>query len=280
MSKNNRTNYYFLPEKYQEKHDMCEFLITQIESFITDNAYSELKYHSIQLEENINIDKDEHILDFLLRTKGKEQHDKIILASIIHSTIIDICYFVQEALLTSLKQRLTVTFALLRKPFVYDLVILLRAFFTDDFIDEFNSDPKFDATKLAKRDLKELLSISTEHLTTNNVSPSVYINANELYDFIFNKAKDDSLINITNKALHPSTTYNENNLTGVQNLNFFFSTKADIETQWDYVYRRLPYFLLYMNELIETIMFGFLQFDTDNLIQRIEERAEFFSAKE
>jgi len=97
-----------------------------------------------------------------------------------------------------------------------------------------------------------------------------------VYDFIFNQALDDSLVNISNKALHPSTTRNKNNKTEIQNINFVFSTKDSIMSQWDYLYRRLPFLLLYLNEVLEVIMFDHLNLENKIYAQRLTERANFF----
>ncbi|PIQ19952.1 MAG: hypothetical protein COW65_17775 [Cytophagales bacterium CG18_big_fil_WC_8_21_14_2_50_42_9] len=268
-----RAEYYFLPEKYHRKHDICEFLIGQIESFITEDTYKGLKVYVYEVNANDVETHDEHVFDFLLRTNRTKEHDEIITRQIIYGLIIDICYFVQESLLASMKKRLTVTFALIRKPFVFDLIILLRLYLTEDFIQQFNTIEKFDTTKLEKDDLIELINFSAKILITTAIQP------NDVYNFIFNLSESDSLINITNRALHPSTTRNKQNLTGLQNINFIFSTEKEIEKQWDYLYNRLPLLLTYMLEVIEFMVNDTLKIDDDFYFKRLKYRAEFLSNK-
>lgn len=273
MPYSQRTEYYYLPEIYHDKHDICEFMVYEIEKFITNESYKDLKVQNLDIPQSEFLSGDEHILDLLLRTNRTDEHNKIVSKHIIYSTIIDACYFLQEALLCSMKKRLTVTFALIRKPFVFDLVILLRLYFTEDFINEFNSNPKFDAPRLKSEEVLQLLEISTKTLVTDSIT------ATDLYDFIFNLKKTDSLINITNKALHPSTTYNSYNLTGIQNLNFFFSTNENINTQWNYIYARLPVLLIHMLEVLEFIIDDVLDLGGKVYSKSLEERAEFLSKK-
>ncbi len=81
---------------------------------------------------------------------------------------------------------------------------------------------------------------------------------------------------MSNKALHPSTTQNKNNLTEIQNINFVFSSIESIEMQWDYLYRKLPLLLLYLNEVLEFIIFDHLKLDNEEYEKRLIERAEFY----
>ena len=158
----------------------------------------------------------------------------------------------------------------MRKPFVYNLLLILRLYLTSDFLKRFNTEDCFDTTGLSQEDIKELLSAS------ENLIFSKSIKASDVYDFIFNQALDDSLVNICNKALHPSTTRNKNNKSEIQNINFVFSTKDSIMSQWDYLYRRLPFLLLYLNEVLEVIMFDHLNLENKIYAQRLTERANFF----
>ena len=101
------------------------------------------------------------------------------------------------------------------------------------------------------------------------------IKASDIYDFIFEYSNSDSLINMSNKALHPSTTRNKNNKTEIQNINFVFSTKESHISQWDYLYRRLPFLLMYLNEVLECVIFNHLKIENKIYIDRIAERAIF-----
>ena len=206
----------------------------------------------------------------MLRINKSEEHDEIITSNILHAVIADTCQFLQIALFASLQQRITVAFSLMRKPFVYNLLLILRLYLTSDFLKRFNTEDCFDTTGLSQEDIKELLSAS------ENLIFSKSIKASDVYDFIFNQALDDSLVNISNKALHPSTTRNKNNKTEIQNINFVFSTKDSIMSQWDYLYRRLPFLLLYLNEVLEVIMFDHLNLENKIYAQRLTERANFF----
>lgn len=176
----------------------------------------------------------------------------------------------QIALFSSLQKRLTVTFSLIRKPFVYNLIVILRLYFTTDFLEKFNNAAKFDTAELTNAEKRELLEIS------ERVMLSVSIKGSDIYNIVFNSENPDSIINISNKALHPSTTRNIHNRTEIQNMNFIFSTAESIETQWEFLYSKMPLLLLYLNELLEFIVFDHMRMDGKVYSDRLIERAEFF----
>lgn len=267
--RNERYDFIHLPNEFHKQHQHCEFLLYQIEDFVLKDTYRSLRVQTVKLDEEVKLIDGEHIFDYLLRTNKRHKHDEIITSSILNALIGDICQFLQIALFASLQQRLTVTFSLLRKPFYYDLLVILRLYLTTDFLDKFNKEDGFDTTGLAQQDIIELLNAS------ENMLYSKVIKASDIYDFIFNPTKSDSLLNMSNKALHPSTTRNKNNRTKIQNLNFVFSSKDSIMTQWDYLYRRLPLLLLYLNEILEFILFDHLKLDSSIYAERLTERANY-----
>lgn len=260
-----------LPEEFHKQHKLCLFLLSQIEDFLVKDAFIELRVQTVQFDKEPILNEGEHILDYLRRIGEDDKHDKIMAGQILNGVIGDICHFLQSALFASLQQRLTVSFALIRKPFVYDLLVILRLYLTDDFLDKFNEEANFDTTGLSQGDIKELLKESEQLLLTSSIK------ATDIYDFVFNAANSDSIINLSNKALHPSTTRSKHNLTEIQNINFTFSTIESHETQWQYIYARLPLLLLYLDEILECIVFGLIGLDEAVYIDRLAERAEFFT---
>lgn len=264
--------YYYLPEKHWAEHRMCELLINQIEEYITNEIFNDLRFQEVQIDPKNPILKDEHIFDYLLRIDKKDEHNLFIKKNITNALIMDTCYFLQEALVCSKKKRLTVSFALLRKPFVYDLIIFLRILFETDFIEKYNTQESFDATKLTDEDKLALLNLSTTCLFSLKT-----IKGSELFDWIFNQSNPDSIINISNKALHPSTNRNKNNMTEMQNLNFVFANNDNIENLWSFFYNRIPLLLLYFLEIIDALIMNLIEIPEPKFQQRLEERIKILT---
>jgi len=218
---------------------LCFSLVSQIEEFVIDKQYDKLRCMSIPLRELdvLPIDN-ENLFDYLLRTNKKEEHDMFVLANIVNALLMDTCYFLQEALDCSRKMRLSVTYALLRKPFVYNLLVFLQLLYEDNFLEKFIQNESFDSTKVSNEDKKKLIRLSLR----NSVSLKEE-NVDDIYDVIFNKKNPDSIINYSEKALHLSTTRSDYK-TEKMNLNFVFSTYSDNLLLWKHLYSKLPLLLL------------------------------------
>lgn len=178
------------------------------------------------------------------------------------------CYFLQEALGCSAKSRLSVTMALLRKPFIYGLLTLLRLTLDENFDQEFNGSDSYDPTALSVDEKKLLIQYSMNFLVL-----SKSFSEQDIFDLIFNK-EGDSILNMSDRALHFSTTRNKSNLSGQQNLNYIFATSKDIYSTWNYLYSRLPALLLYLSEVIDGVVFAHLPLDDLLLVDRIKKRGE------
>jgi hypothetical protein len=262
-----RFDFFYLPKKYHQSHQNCEFLLQQIEDFVLQKEYNALKVQTIRFNKEPVLQENENILDYLDKIGMHEQHEAIIRNALLQGIIADSVHFLQIALHSSLQKRLTVAFALIRKPFCYNLLVALRAFLTSDFFQQFKTNEDFDTTKLSAEDIKVLLKASESVIATP-------MDTEALFQIVFDKTNSDSIINMSNRALHPSTTQNKVNLTGRQNLNFVFSNEENIDSQWQYLYNKLPFLLLYFNELLEALVFGTVELDEQLYSERRLERAE------
>lgn len=266
-------DYGYLPEKYWDKHDTCEFLLGQVETFLLGEDYIRLRSREIDYYPNALPGEGELILDYLLRVGRQEDHDDIVMRHTIYALLSDSCYFIREALEASLKKRLTVALALLRKPFVYNLPVLLRIFLEEGFLEQFNTREDFDGASMPKGDLLELIEASCA------LAFSQSLERDDVYNVIFNREDPHSLINMSNMALHPATTRHWASMTGAKNLNLMFNTPESLDSQWGYIYRKLPFLLNYLLECTELIVFNVLNLDPALFEERLEERAAFFVSK-
>lgn len=267
--------YLYLPESFWDKHQLCEQLVAYIEELIINDDYQKLKYQTINFNDRDNLPKEgEHIFDFLERIGKIKERDEIIKSQIIHGLVIDTCYFLQEFLRCSKSMRLSVAFSLLRKPFVYNLIVFLRIIYEENFLFEFNNKEKFDSTYLKTEDKEELIKIS---LSKPNVIGLQEEHSELLIDLIFNRENPDSIINMSEKALHLSTTRNKNNLTGKQNLNFIFSTYSDNLKMWNYLYSKLPLLLLYLSGVIDYAVLPIVDLEDEKLNERLKRRIDIFN---
>lgn len=255
-----KRNYLYLPKRFWNAHDTCMDLIGQVEEILIHEDYRSLKEKTIGLN-NEHLPKDMHILDFLLSTNRKKEHDELVRDHLIIGLLTDVCYFTQEAMSCSLKMRLPVTFALLRKPFVYTLIVILRLLFEEGFMDKFNQDAGFDPSAISNEDRLELLKGAIQCI------PFEVFEAEEMNEWIFQKEYPDSLVNLSDMALHLKTTRNKHIAPEEQNFNFIFSRQDDIVSQWEWIYQRMPSICLIMAQISDMVLVSAMDM-SDDLYQR------------
>lgn len=262
-----RIEYYYLPKKFRKKHDYCELVITDIEKLVIDQTFEELKAQTIKLPDNLKIENNaqEHLFDILQANGLKTELNQVVRTHLLLSLIMETCYFLQESLLCSLKMRMTVCFTLLRKPFLEISILLMRILNESDFIDRFSNEDKFDPIKTTPNQKKELIE-KTNYFLNDKFQPD------DIFDYIFSKDFGDSLFNLTNNAIHLYTDRNPIAATEKQNLNFIFSTREDIEAQWEYIYDNLPMLISFIADLIEILVFKSTSVDEKVFMARIKER--------
>lgn len=248
--KNPIKSYQYLPAKFHKRHDYCEFVISQIEDLILNEEFIELKTQVFEFPPEFikKLDtSDKHFLDLLEEEKYDDIVFHLIKNRVLLSLIMETCYFLQESFLCSLKMRMTVCFTLLRKPFLEILMVLMRILNDEDFIDNFNHTENYDPILASPGKKKELLNQSNKWLHNK-------YNSEDLYDFIYNKDFGDSLFNLTNNAIHLYTDRNPISATEKQNLNFIFSNKENIESQWEYVYEYMPMLVTFMADIVDLLV--------------------------
>lgn len=260
-----KRDYLYLPKRFWNAHDTCMDLIGQVEEILLHEDYRGLKEKTIPLNNEV-IPEDMHILDFLLSTNRKKEHDEVVRNHIITGLLTDVCYFTQEALTCSLKMRLPVTFALLRKPFVYTLIVILRLLFEEGFLDKFNKEAAFDPSRISSNDRLELLKGAIQCI------PFKAFEAKEINEWIFEKEYPDSIINLSEMALHLKTTRNSHIATEQQNFNFIFSQQDDIVSQWDLIYRRMPALCLFLAQVSDMLLVSAIDMSDDLYQNRLINR--------
>lgn len=245
-------------------HEQCLAMIGMIEDFILDEQYSSLTVTVFSVNEEIakRVMGGEEVLD-VLESIDNEGFQRVITKQVVMGLFKDFCYFMQEALNCSLKKRLVITFALLRRAIIDDVKIMLRVCCDEEFFDNFSNRDDYDPTVMKDEVLKN-------YLTSIDSSRMIQIiKGCDIYNIVFDKNNPISLLNLTNRALQPVTTRGINK-TGIMNLNFNYMNEADNLKMWDCLYSTLSVVLLYYFELSNIIVFGLLDqtLSQDLLIER------------
>lgn len=242
--------FYYLPKEYQVVHASCCELVKQIEEFIVGPDYEFLWSSVFDLSESdvSLLSSYEDAFEYLKNHK-EEHFYRVLNKQLVLGLLKDFCYFMQESLSCSTKMRLVVSYALLRRPLVDNLKILLRILSDDTFYDNFIEREDYDPSYIKDEDLKKYLEDTDGFRFTKSIKGSF------IYECIYDLSNAGSILNLSNRALHPVTTRPKNR-TGAMNCNFMFVTAKDNEELWRHYYAYLPVILIFYSELFNSVVFA------------------------
>ena len=262
--------FHYLPNEYKAIHTACFELIRQIEEFVVGREYQFLQVSHYELSdaEKELLKQSGDVWDFLRKYREEDFYNQLNKQMIL-GLLMDFCYFMQESMACSCKRRLVVSYALLRRPLVDNLKILLRLFADENFYDNFIERDDYDPAKMDDGQLKLFLD-ATDQVRIVQTIPGSFI-----YECIFDRDNQGSIINLSNRAIHPVTTRPWNK-TGAMNCNFMFANQEDIAELWKHYYAYLPAILMFYSELFNCVVFGLFKDEIDSslLEKRLERMAE------
>ena len=258
-SQNRPPGLWALPPRHSFAHSYC-FLLHDALGRMVVNATKEMFWETLELSvlpEDARKEFTEskmvgaRLIDWLEENGQRDFVERLYEKRVIHALVIDACSFIYEALRCSEKGKLAITFALLRKPLRENLLVLeLLLGDRARFFELFSKDiGKLGIYALPKSETA--LPIITKALSRIRLSET--FNAEFLFDLRYAKHKHFSLEGLWNKAAHLVTTA-RHFPTEPENFNFVFSDLEAHDTQWDALYSRLPYLLLYFVEVVESLM--------------------------
>ncbi|MGB3152013.1 MAG: hypothetical protein WBB27_15255, partial [Maribacter sp.] len=194
-------------------------------------------------------------LDWLKTNGLNDEIRQVLVKHVTMSVLADFVNFIFESLSCAMRGKMSVAYALLRKPLTDELLIFEQILDNDeDFINRFfhdgepsNYDPRarnIDKRKIIANALKKS-------------KPNIVFNSELIYDLRYGKTLGKGINGISNHALH-IVTNDKNYKTTEQNLNFVFSTKEDVLEYWNNYYFLVPYLLIYSVSVVDNIISKFL----------------------
>ncbi len=199
------------------------------------------------------------------------------------AVISDAAHFIYESLSSCAKGKTAVAFSLLRKPFKENLLLLeWLCGNPEDFIINFNGESSEDyiLNRLPIEKRKKIVADAIASLDSD------WVDLNLVWDVRFDKSNPNSLETLWTKATHLVTSVKASS-TEAGNLNFVFSTESSINDQWDYYYKVVPLFLLYLLQVAEVVVGRFVEWQentrgTQLLIRNLAfmRYAEFYQGQE
>ena len=213
----------------------------------------------------------EDVFQWLEKTRTAQERAEALRRIIFPAVLSDFLHFVFEALETSRKGKLTVSYALIRKP-LQDALFVFEAMAVDleGFAAKLATDPTVLDSKGAGGIDPHTKRIASSLKCINEDSR---FDAGYLGRLRYDKETDDGFDGCSNKAIHLFTGHKAIR-TEPLNINFVFSGWDQKLTQWHFLYSRLPYLLFYARRLIEHLFATFEPRTDPGYLSEVERRIE------
>lgn len=250
-----------LPARFRKVNNIAAHIYDQLSDFLHEDYYKGLSDFSIDVDKDNQefIDKLEsgemHILEWLKHHQLNKELTLILTRHITLSVLADMLNFIYESFSCAKRGKMSVAYALLRKPFTDELLILEQLLCDpEDFITRFyhSGDPAGYDPSDKNLDKKAIIQKVVEKIRFGGcLEPGL------LYDLRYDKTIPNGLNGLSNHALH-IVTKDKNYRTTDRNFNFIFSVEEDYKKQCAHYYYFVPYLLIYAACVVDELLFPFL----------------------
>lgn len=253
-----KTKEGFLPKCYNTAHDLCFVVHDILAQFLVSGEQSGVFTGRIKFEnpsEAASLEAHGDIFEWLDSAGRVKDRARVLKTLVLPAVLSDMLHCIYEALESSRKAKLNVSYILLRKP-IQESLFLLESIVIDelDFANKLATNPLTLRAKLAGG-----LEAHTKRiqLVLDAIGEADRFDATYLAQLRYSKT-EDGFDGICNKAIHLFTEH-EAIRTESLNINFIFSDQEAKLSQWAYLYTRLPYVLVYTLRVVDHIGKGLVQ---------------------
>jgi len=257
------------PSYLEQAHDLCFLNHDILVELLRSGEKNKIFHQNINFRSKDDqelLEKSDNIFEWFEITGRKLEYVETIRRSVFQALLSDFLHFIYESLSCSKKEKLTVSYALLRKPIQENLLLLeIMAIDIHDFSNKLTENPlalrakNYGGIEGHTKRIQSVLEILGEER----------FNAAYLAQLRYQKS-EDGFDGICNKSMHLFTEHKKIK-TENMNINQIFSGTDSKKTQWYFLYSRLPYILFYARSLIEYICGTFSNTDPKYL-SNIENR--------
>lgn len=249
-----------VPKQYHFINNICAYIYDQLTEVLSDPFYIEMSNSNVEFGDDDKLREafnknEENALDILKDAGRNDDIEIIVTKHVVMSIVADMVNFVYESITVAKKCKMSVAYALLRKPFT-DQLLILEQILGDrkDFINRyfFDGDPQKYDPSARGLDKKAIIDKALAKLN------SVIFQSDIIYKLRYDKAFDIGINAFTNHALHIVTS-DKNYRTENQGLNFTFPLDDDdIEDYFDHYYHATSILLIYTASIIDRIVFDLI----------------------
>jgi len=195
-------------------------------------------------------------LDALKKLGLTQELEVVVTKHVTMSIIADLVNFIYESIIIAQKGKLSVAYALLRKPLTDQLLILEQIVADrEDFINRYfhDGDPQKYDPSAANLDRKKIVGESIKKLRALLYSPDL------IYELRYDKSSEIGLNSFTNHALHIVTNH-KHYKTENQGLDFTFPIDdEDMFEFYSHYYSAVSVLLNYLAAVVDHIVFELIE---------------------
>jgi len=238
-----------IPLKHWKAHEFCFFLHDRLVQLLVE--YESSGAHNLVTDAFQNV-LDERgceqgeidILNFMKEHKLIEPYKHLISSHLVLALTSDMLHFLYEALNCFEKRKITVGFALLRKPLKENLLFLSWLLGNqDDFITRFESNNYQTLNNVRKGKQIEIFTEAIKKLATSDA-----FDADLIWNMIYSKNHESGFESIWQRATHLITSKGELLKTEDYSINFIFESPNN-DRFYETLYSNLPYLLMFTTQV-------------------------------
>lgn len=251
-----------LPEEFEFSHWFSFFLHDQLVETLKSAEKAEVFNSTIQFKDESHGKAIEGLSgeEFILWLEGNGYKEEVLVLyykQLCAALLSDFLHFIYESLKCSRKGKLTVAYALLRKPLKENLFylewLLARP---GDFLERFEKDNPHRFKLPFPKESTESEHIAIIREAVKNTKTGEWMEPEFIHELRFKKNSPISLEPLWQKANHLITTFKYME-TEECNLNFVFSDSDAHYSQWSGYYQFVPILLFHAVEVIEALLKSF-----------------------
>ncbi len=251
-------NFFDLPRRLWWSHHLAFLLHDQLAHILLRGEEeglfcTELHLASDAEQAEFESVDDAEIIDWMRQKGRSEEASEVVERLIVRGLLSDLCQFLFESIESAAKGKVSVAFALLRKP-LRDQLFILEWLLADrnGFLREFANGPEsIDLVELLKRQ-KDWMKQITESAMSESCY-SEFVASPFMWELRFDKSLGWSLEGYWNQAIHLVTT-NRHYRTDPENLNFVFVGDRDRSDLLDRYYQLVPTVLIHLCGVVRAIV--------------------------
>src|SRR5579883_382709 len=246
-------NKILFPVEFQEGHKLSfmnhSAMVELLSSAAEHGSFSKPVKFKDRGKDN-KLSNIEEVFKWLDESKQYNVRNTILRQTVFPALLSDLVHFIYEALDCSKNGKLGVCYALLRKPIKENLGLLESI-----AVDVQGFSANLAENPLALRTEKAgSIEAHTQRIANvlNIIGEEKRFDASYLAQLRYDKNTKDGFDGICNHALHLFTGHHAIRTENL-NVNFIFSKSEARESQWRFLYSRMPYLLFYIRRLVEHV---------------------------